>query len=152
MIQVGYQKGTQQIGENFHFKVGAVEYPLSESEVNHARKDIDFLINTAEVEISFSSFTPANVEVMFLLDDVALESSEVVYFELIPLRGMSLPSGEGIFFQRTVEVLIKNSDSEFSLYICYRMGIASIGISYKGLAMLVAILGCQSYVHTRVYI
>ena len=114
VIQVGYEKGAQQTRENFAFNVEAVEHPMFEPDVDHAREGFDFVINTEEVEISFSSSAPATVEVTFFLDDVALESSEIVNFELVPLSGMSLPFGEGVFFQRTVEVLIKDSNSEFS--------------------------------------
>ena len=114
VIQVGYQKGAQQIGDNFIFSVEAVEYPIFDPDVDHAREGFDFVINTEEVQISFGSSTPVNVDVTFFPDDVALESSEIVNFELVPLGGISMPSGEGVFFQRTLEVLITDSDGEFS--------------------------------------
>lgn len=118
VIQVGYQKGAEQMGQNFVFNVEAMEYPLFEPDVDHAREGFDFVINTNEVEISFGNSTPVNIEVTFFLDDVALESIEIVNFELIPFRGISLPSGEGIFFRSTVEVLIIDSDGEFNNQPC----------------------------------
>ena len=114
VIQVGYQKGAQQIGDNFVFSVEAVEYPIFDPDVDHAREGFDFVINTEEVQISFGSSTPVNVDVTFFPDDVALESSEIVNFELVPLGGISMPSGEEVFFQRILEVLITDGDGEFS--------------------------------------
>ena len=113
-IQIGYQKGAEQIDQSFVFSVEAIEYPLFEPDVDHAREGFDFVINTEEVQISVGSSAPVNIEVTFFLDDVALESSEIVNFELVPSREISLPSGEGIFFQRTVEVLIVDSNGELS--------------------------------------
>ena len=114
MIQIGYQKGAEQIDQSFIFSVEAMEYPFFERDVDHAREGFDFVINTKEAQISVGSSAPVNIEVTFFLDDVALESSEIVNFELVPSRGISLPSGEGIFFQRTVEVLIVDSDGELN--------------------------------------
>jgi hypothetical protein len=119
VIQVGYQKGAQQIGESYVFSVEAMEYPTFDPDVDHAREDFDFVINTEEVQISSGSSAPVNINVTFFLDDVALESTEIVNFELVPLRGNSLPLGEGVFFRRTLEVLIKDSDGEPCVHIAY---------------------------------
>ena len=71
-------EGCSTIGDNFVFSVEAVEYPTFDPDVDHAREGFDFVINTEEVQISFGSSSPVNIEVTFFPDDVALESSEIV--------------------------------------------------------------------------
>ena len=113
VIHVGYQKGAEEIRESFTFSVEAMEYPFYDPNVDHAQEGFDFEIHTEEVQISFGSASPATVEVTFFPDNVALETNEVVNFELVPSRGASFQLREGVFFRKTLEVLITDSDGKF---------------------------------------
>lgn len=70
------------------------------------------MVNTEIVQI-LPNISPVNVEVTFLADDVALESNETIVFELVPSGRVSVPSGEGVYFLKTIKVTIIDKDSKY---------------------------------------
>lgn len=72
------------------------------------------MINTAEVRALFHSPDPQDVMVVFRADSVAQESDESFTLELVPSSSTSLPTGESVFFRRTIDMTIIDSDGEYT--------------------------------------
>jgi hypothetical protein len=51
--------------------------------------------------------------VTFRIDSLALEPDEMFDLELVPLNGITLPSGYGVFFINIINVTIVDHDSKF---------------------------------------
>lgn len=49
----------------------------------------------------------------FRVDSIALEPDETFSLELVPLNGITLPSGDGVFFVNVINVTIIDHDSKF---------------------------------------
>ena len=71
------------------------------------------MLNKEEVRTLFHSSYPTSVVVTFRVDGVAQELNETVILELVPSGAVNVPTGEGIFFRRTIEIIIMDSDSRF---------------------------------------
>ena len=71
------------------------------------------MLNKEEVRTSFHSSDPTSVVVTFRVDGVAQELNETVILELVPSGAVNVPTGEGIFFRRTIEMTIMDSDGRF---------------------------------------
>ena len=72
------------------------------------------MVNPEVVQI-IPGIPPISVEVTFLADDVALEPDEMITLELVPSVQVSLLSGEGVFFQKTVILTIIDKDGMWIL-------------------------------------
>ena len=73
------------------------------------------MLNKEEVRTLFHSSDATSVVtvVTFRVDGVAQELNETVILELVPSGAVNVPTGEGIFFRRTIEIIIMDSDSRF---------------------------------------
>ena len=69
------------------------------------------MVLTSEVRIS-PHLQPQGVEVIFQMDNIAQEGNVTVILELDPLPTTSLPMEEAVFFRRTIDVIIIDTDSK----------------------------------------
>ena len=76
----------------------------------------DYTINTNQVRALFNRPTPPdNVVFTFRVDAIAQETDESLSFQLIPSATTTLPTGDGVFFRDTLNMMIIDSDSKNSI-------------------------------------
>ena len=75
--------------------------------------NLDYTLGHPFVRALFESSTPDEVVATFRVDSIALEPDETFSLELVPLNGVTLPSGDGVFFVNVMNVTIIDHDSEF---------------------------------------
>ena len=115
LIQAGYLKGAQQAGVSLFFMTTA--RPASGKSDNKSRHNYsllfiagDFMISTGEIRISYENPDPEVVAVNFHVDNVAQEGNETFTMELMPSSTTTVPTGESIYFLKTIDMTIIDSD------------------------------------------
>lgn len=75
---------------------------------------MDYTVNTAEVTATYNQLNPPSNKVMFSfrVDKIAQEPNETLTVNLTPLKTTTLPTGNGVFFQSSIEMVIVDSDSK----------------------------------------
>ena len=76
------------------------------------------MVLTSEVRIS-PQLQPQEVQVIFRTDSIAQEGNDTVTLELEPLPTTNLPTGKAIFFQKTIDMIITDTDSKYFIEWCY---------------------------------
>ena len=73
------------------------------------------MVLTSEVRVSPQLQPQGSVEVqvIFCTDGIAQEGNVTVTLELEPLPTTILPTGEAVFFQRTIDMIIIDTDSKY---------------------------------------
>ena len=122
----GYRKGSQTVGRNLTFTINertAHYYFLSGEHcskvhvlwlciiVKTTEGSPDIMVLTTEVRIN-PQLQPQEVEVIFQTDGIAQEGNVTVILELEPLLTTTLPMGEAVFFQKYIDMIIIDTDSE----------------------------------------
>ena len=72
----------------------------------------DLTIVTSEVRFLFDNSQPSTVDVSFLTDDIAQEYNETVTLMLVPLPTTNLPTGEAVFFLKTIDMTVIDTDGK----------------------------------------
>lgn len=131
-LWVGYWKGAQQLQLNFMFSVHADNhdyyyitgkghtYTLISNRIyvvalcyfiGIAKEYHDYVVQSNIVRAPFLHNDPVAVEVTFKVDGIALESNETAMLELaVPSETALKLDEEGIFFRRTIQLHIMDSD------------------------------------------
>ena len=74
---------------------------------------MDYTLSHLSIRALFERSTPDEVVATFRIDSVALEPDETFALELVPIDGITLPSGLGVFFINIINVTIIDHDSKF---------------------------------------
>ena len=70
----------------------------------------DYIVNTNFIRATRDLVM--NVVFILRMDSIAQENNETFTIELVPRAGTNIPTGDGAFFENTVEVTIIDSDSK----------------------------------------
>ena len=90
----------------------------------------DLMVLTTEVRIN-PQLQPQEVEVIFQTDGIAQEGNVTVTLELEPLLTTTLPMGEAVFFQKYIDMIIIDTDSEnVSAHACMMLIINIFSLRY----------------------
>lgn len=75
--------------------------------------DLDYTVDTAEVTASYNRLNlPSYVMLSFHVDKIAQEPNETLTLHLTPLEMTTLPTGNGVFFRHSTDIIIADSDSK----------------------------------------
>ena len=85
--------------------------------------NLDYTLGHPFIRAFFESSTSDEVVATFRIDSVALEPDETFSLELVPLSGITLPSGCGVFFINIINVTIIDHDSKFVYKSCARTSV-----------------------------
>ena len=134
-VLAGYKKGATQAGKNLVFNTRDAPGTASESiaidkcqiytsqlrilgilsEPIYTGKGstFDYTVNTNQVRALFRRpDQPDSVVFNFNSDDIAQEPNETLILELVPTESTTLPTGNAIFFQNSINMIITDSDSK----------------------------------------
>ena len=76
---------------------------------------MDYTVNTAEVTATNNELNPSShVMFSFQVDRIAQEPNETLTVFLTPLETTTIPTGNGVFFQCSIEMVIVDSDSMYN--------------------------------------
>lgn len=76
----------------------------------------DYTINTRLVTVTFGrSGSSDSVMFTFFMDSIAQENDETFSLQLVPTGSTTLPSGNAIYFQDSLSIIIMDNDSKVSI-------------------------------------